>query len=147
MTPRQSRAKADALVEPVKVDPFEGREVLGTAIKITKLERRTPLRTRTRLETRTPLKAKARAGTGTTRRYKGFDEQTRTWIKDRDGWVCVARVSPDCTGRPDRCHHVWLASAGGPDESWNGITVCVPCHDWIHAHPTTAEARGLYRHR
>jgi hypothetical protein len=82
-----------------------------------------------------------------TARRTGFTHKQRTWVKDRDGWRCQANFSPECTGRPDHVHHVWMASAGGPDDEWNGLTVCWRCHDAIHGDTVSAVARGLLRRR
>lgn len=51
-------------------------------------------------------------------------------IWERDGWLCRA-----CGLRNNlHCHHVQFRSEGGPDESWNLITLCCFCHDKIHAY-------------
>ena len=30
------------------------------------------------------------------------------------------------------CHHVQFRSEGGPDESWNILTLCALCHEAVH---------------
>jgi len=39
-------------------------------------------------------------------------------------------------------HHVITRSKGGKGEDTVGV--CPTCHNWIHAHPKLAAARGLY---
>jgi len=57
---------------------------------------------------------------------------TLTWrVYQRDGWLCQ---SPGCRSiGPLHAHHIWWRSAGGPDEPWNLISLCEPCHRMVHA--------------
>jgi hypothetical protein len=63
--------------------------------------------------------------------------------KERDGWRCAARIAGICTGRPDHAHHVRQSSLGGSDGPANLLTVCYPCHAWIHENIAESRARGL----
>jgi hypothetical protein len=46
---------------------------------------------------------------------------------ERDGFRCAV---PGCTGRRNlHSHHIRLRSHGGPDDSWNRITLCAPHHE------------------
>jgi 5-methylcytosine-specific restriction endonuclease McrA len=53
-------------------------------------------------------------------------------VLNRDGWRCRY---PHCQLRNNlHCHHVQFRSEGGPDESWNLLTLCSFCHDEVHAY-------------
>ncbi len=51
-----------------------------------------------------------------------------------------------CRGYATDAHHVLPRSAGGPDEMWNGIGLCTPCHMWVHDHRIEAQEIGLLAH-
>jgi 5-methylcytosine-specific restriction endonuclease McrA len=52
----------------------------------------------------------------------------RLYVFDRDNRRC--RI---CSVRnPLHVHHIVFRSNGGPDESWNLLTVCLACHDGLH---------------
>lgn len=58
-------------------------------------------------------------------------------VDARDGKQCRCcdkRSDPDVTGLLTRGHrhHIIYRSAGGPDETWNLITLCAQCHDDEH---------------
>jgi 5-methylcytosine-specific restriction endonuclease McrA len=58
-------------------------------------------------------------------------------VDARDGKACRCcdkRSDPDATGLLTRGHrhHIIYRSAGGPDESWNLVTLCARCHDAEH---------------
>lgn len=65
----------------------------------------------------------------------------------RAGEVCEARIPGTCEYRAQITHHVILRSQGGPDEAWNLLATCDPCHRWAHDHPQEARRRGLIRQR
>lgn len=49
-------------------------------------------------------------------------------MRARDGDICRF-----CTRRETlQVHHIVLRSAGGPDQDWNGITLCGRCHEKVH---------------
>ena len=49
-------------------------------------------------------------------------------ILRRDGWRCR-----NCEYRNNlHVHHCIYRSQGGPDESWNLLTLCAQCHDAVH---------------
>jgi len=50
----------------------------------------------------------------------------RVW--GRDGWRCRRCGLRDHL----HCHHVQFRSQGGPDESWNLLSLCSECHDAVH---------------
>jgi len=46
----------------------------------------------------------------------------------RDGWKCrYCGLRNNLT-----VHHIIFRSDGGPDESWNLITLCNSCHNGVH---------------
>lgn len=47
-----------------------------------------------------------------------------------------------CVGRADHNHHKRMRSQGGGDELSNLLTVCAPCHRYIHAHPAESYKNG-----
>src|SRR3990167_1609854 len=58
-------------------------------------------------------------------------------VDQRDGRQCRCcdkRSDPDATGLLKRGHrhHLVYRSAGGPDESWNLLSLCAGCHDDEH---------------
>ncbi len=59
---------------------------------------------------------------------------------------CEALIYGVCAGRAAHRHHRLRRSQGGGDEPANTLDVCGRCHDWIHAHPQAAYARGWLRH-
>jgi 5-methylcytosine-specific restriction endonuclease McrA len=66
----------------------------------------------------------------------------------RDGFRCVAGVSPSCSGRAEHAHHVLPLSRGGEDTPDNLISVCggpSGCHAFIHEHPSESSSLGLLR--
>lgn len=71
------------------------------------------------------------------------DAQVRRYVRDRDGWMCRAQIAQICANTPDHVHHVRRAGQGGDDGPENLLTVCFPCHRWIHDHPADAHRLGL----
>lgn len=50
------------------------------------------------------------------------------YILKRDKWMCR-----HCGMRNNlHVHHIVFRSAGGPDEDWNLLVLCMSCHDGIH---------------
>jgi 5-methylcytosine-specific restriction endonuclease McrA len=50
-------------------------------------------------------------------------------IHERDKWRCIV-----CRYRQDlHAHHIVFRSQGGPDASYNLLTVCTNCHEAIHS--------------
>jgi 5-methylcytosine-specific restriction endonuclease McrA len=66
---------------------------------------------------------------------------TRESVYLRDGYICQWCRTPG--GRLDAPHHRLLRSRGGSDKPGNLVTVHRICHDYIHAHPVEARARGF----
>lgn len=58
----------------------------------------------------------------------GLTKARRKAVYRRDGFACVL------CGRADglQIHHVTPKSQGGPDESWNLVTLCPMCHQLAH---------------
>jgi HNH endonuclease len=53
-------------------------------------------------------------------------------VMDRDGWRCR---NPRCGMRNNlHVHHIIFRSEMGPDKSWNLVTICNECHDFVHAY-------------
>lgn len=93
---------------------------------------------------RTPLAPIGARG----RRHAARMRKLRPVVFARDGYRCAAVIAPLCTGRAENAHHLWPTEAGGPDDERNLLSVCWPCHDWIHnKHPTDARKLGLLRDR
>lgn len=63
------------------------------------------------------------------------DEPLATW--------CEAAIDDVCTGRAVHRHHVRRRSQGGTNDATNTRDLCMPCHEWIHAHPAKAYDLGL----
>lgn len=55
---------------------------------------------------------------------------------------CEASAAIGCEGTGSCFHHRKLRSHGGSNTADNGLLVCVPCHDYIHAHPSLSYSRG-----
>lgn len=51
---------------------------------------------------------------------------------------CDRRSDPEAPGLLKRGHrhHIQYRSAGGPDESWNLVSLCFQCHDLVHVKHT-----------
>lgn len=106
------------------------------------LERRTPLQRGSTPLRRTPLARIGRRGA----RHSARMRKLRPAVFARDGYRCAALIAPRCTGRAENAHHLWPSERGGPDSAENLISVCWPCHDWIHnKQPTEARRLGLLR--
>ena len=59
-------------------------------------------------------------------------------VRARDGEKCRS-----CKLRNNlSVHHIIYRSQQGPDESWNLITLCVQCHDALHAKNLRMEQDG-----
>lgn len=58
---------------------------------------------------------------------------------------CEAKIDGVCTGRAVHRHHVRRRSQGGTDDRSNTRDLCMPCHEWIHAHPAHAYELGLLK--
>ena len=59
-----------------------------------------------------------------------LDENLRLACLMRDGFKCTACKKHD---RPLQAHHIIWRSRGGKDTITNLTTLCVPCHDKVHA--------------
>lgn len=64
-------------------------------------------------------------------------------VMHRAGGMCEARISPQCTRRPEHWHHRQLRSGGGRHEVVNGIGICHECHGWIHANVALSRELGF----
>lgn len=71
--------------------------------------------------------------------------KVKRWVKARDGQHCVARIAEICTGSPDHVHHICRKAQGGDNEMGNLITVCLPCHTYIHANISWSRVHGYIR--
>jgi hypothetical protein len=64
---------------------------------------------------------------------------TREEIRQRDGNCCARCGSPG----PLHVHHRIRRSQGGKDDPATLITLCEPCHRWVHGNPMAARREGL----
>lgn len=121
------------------------------------MQRSKPLARGKPLKRKTPMKRGAPP-----KRYKRLRRRSRrqggAWmhttrrVKDRDGHRCRASIARVCDPLGHGfdgldVHHLWRRSQGGPDEDWNLLTVCRPCHATIHANPSWSIEVGLLRRR
>lgn len=96
------------------------------------LRRRTAL-TRTRFVGKPTSRAKA---------HRDRMDDLRTVVFARDADRCQVRSSV-CQGRARHAHHVLPRGRGGPDTLENLISVCVPCHTFLHDNPVWSYERGV----
>lgn len=71
----------------------------------------------------------------------------KRWVRERDGYRCVARIETVCTGRADHVHHIVRKSQGGDNTMGNLISLCLACHQHIHANVAWARSHGYIRSR
>lgn len=96
-----------------------------------------------------PIRAERKRKPMKRARMKGSDAAKRRtdkeWadaVKERDDWVCQKCGKKDLN---NHAHHRAPRSQR-PDlrlEMSNGKTLCLDCHDFVHAHPKEAVALGL----
>jgi 5-methylcytosine-specific restriction endonuclease McrA len=86
-----------------------------------------------------PVKRRAKRGT--------VPVKVKRWVKERDGHRCVAKVEGVCTGKAEHVHHVVRRAQGGDAGMGNLISLCFPCHEYIHAHVEWARSHGYIRSR
>jgi thymidylate synthase (FAD) len=70
---------------------------------------------------------------------RSFWKELARAVYARDNYRCRKCGSPHCKGHPLHAHHVapW---AGNPDSRFelsNIITLCKPCHTWVHSTKNT----------
>lgn len=53
-------------------------------------------------------------------------------VRQRDGNKCRVCLYPGYGGAGIEVHHIVYRSHGGPDEAWNLICLCNPCHGQAH---------------
>lgn len=63
---------------------------------------------------------------------------TREQVRERDGNRCARCGSP----RDLHVHHRITRAQGGRDYGENLITLCAPCHHWVHLHPYESREGG-----
>ena len=102
-------------------------------MKRTPLKRKTPLKPGEGPKRKTPM---ARGYRG-----KSIGEKVRSLIRARG---CALRDRGECWGAL-HVHHIRMRSLGGTDDEDNLACLCARHHDWVHLHPTEAEALGLLR--
>lgn len=107
-------------------------------MKRSELKRRTPLARGTAQLRRTPMKRKPPKN--------DTPVKVKTSVRERDGG-CMAQIAEVCGGRPLVVHHVLRRSQGGDHSMGNLITLCSPCHDYIHGNPAWARQHGYIRSR
>jgi hypothetical protein len=56
-----------------------------------------------------------------------YDELVQ-WVFKRDEWKCRR-----CRFRRVEAHHIVFRSEGGPDTSWNLVSLCPSCHAAVHS--------------
>lgn len=64
------------------------------------------------------------------------DEEFQEQVVALDRRCMNRRCPSNMYGRPDlrylRAHHIRYTSDGGPNETWNGVTLCFDCHRTAH---------------
>lgn len=65
----------------------------------------------------------------------------RAAVSERANGYCEVRTD-GCALRGGHAHHRKRRSHGGENVLDNLLWVCVPCHDFIHAHPALSYERG-----
>jgi 5-methylcytosine-specific restriction endonuclease McrA len=83
-----------------------------------------------------PLAPVGRAGRRRAERLWAVEVEVRVRSRGRCERAGCARVAT-------ALHHRQSRARGGDDTADNLIHLCWSCHDWVHAHPTEAEAAGL----
>lgn len=58
---------------------------------------------------------------------------------------CEAAIEGVCTYVAQHEHHIKLRSRGGKNDPANLLSVCLRCHDHIHANPAWATEQGFMR--
>lgn len=73
-------------------------------------------------------------------------QKARRVVYARSGGECEAR-SMVCTGQAAHVHHI--GGRKGPDAHApeNLLHVCLPCHEYVHAHPEESYTAGWMRKR
>lgn len=95
-------------------------------------------------DARAPIRSLGERGRAHERRMR----KLRPIVFARDGYRCRATIPGTCTEHAAQAHHLWPSEKGGPDVEENLLSVCDPCHAWIHnEHPTEARDLGLLRDR
>lgn len=111
-------------------------------LRRSRIQRRAQLaRTEKHMERRKPLRRMGRKGAERRERM----DVARPVVFARDLWRCQARIIGVCIGEAHHAHHVLPRSRGGPDTLENLVSLCGPCHVWVHGHPDEATALGLLR--
>ena len=78
------------------------------------------------------------------RRSSHVDHWVRAAVKERDGGRCVYTGSAGrCTTAAVHVHHILPVARGGTDDPEGLASLCAKHHEWVHANPTEAKARGL----
>lgn len=74
-------------------------------------------------------------------------DEARPRVHRRDGYRCMVRLSPDCSGRAEDLHHTKLRSGGWSLDECHAddalLSACRACHMHLHGHPAEAEERGF----
>lgn len=97
---------------------------------------------------RTPIKRKTRIRRRSDKKQRK-DEVRREVLEQlvaERGDLCQARVLSVCQTFASDGHEILSRGRGGdPADPDNVLLVCRKCHDWIHAHPREALAKGLLK--
>lgn len=106
------------------------------------MKRSSPLRRLTSLQRRSTMRRHPTAR----KRSKPVPAEVRDLVAARDRGCVGARLVPSikCWGPLDP-HHILRRSQGGTNDADNLVTLCRAHHDWVHAHPVTANELGLLR--
>lgn len=64
---------------------------------------------------------------------------------ERDGYRCKGQVTDRCTDMTEAAvvHHIQPRSLTGTHDLYNLISLCNPCHDWVHANDDDAQDLAL----
>lgn len=69
------------------------------------------------------------------------EAEGRAMVMHRALGMCEVQVVPGCRQGEPEWHHRQSRRADDHRPS-NGLAVCRPCHNWLHAHPREAVAHG-----
>ncbi len=103
--------------------------------------------------TKLPGKSRARRGRPTPQQVRRREAEAEhramsKRVREEEPWCQVGmrslwrELGAICTSESTDGHHVLSKGRGGPNERWNYLALCHPCHMWVHAHPKLAEAAG-----
>lgn len=66
---------------------------------------------------------------------------------ERANGQCEALITPQCTRQAEQIHHKAGRGGADPHRLQNLLAVCMYCHNWIHANPSSSYAYGFMETR